>query len=130
MNRNLTIGLVVVFGLLLVYLFVVQRPKDLVADVTATPRVTTYVWTTSADQITGFRIDDHVKNAAVAVAGDGAGGWTLTEPGPQPAEPTAVTQAVTSLSALTVAATVTSTTDMALFGVLSPTYTLDVTLVD
>ena len=130
MNWKLTVGLVVVFVALLAYAVFVQRPKDLAAEVTPTTRATSYVWTTSADQITGFRIEDRVNQTAVAVASDGAGGWTLTEPGPQPADPTKVSTTAGSLAALTVAATVTSTTDLTPFGVLSPTYQLDVTLAD
>ena len=85
MNRKLTIGLVVVFAVLLVYVLVIQRPKDIAADVTATPRPTVYLWTITPDQVSGFRLEDRVNGLAVAVSHEASGAWTLVEPGPQPA---------------------------------------------
>ncbi len=130
MNRKLTLGMVVVFAALLVYVLVIQRPKDLAAEATPTARPTVYLWTVTPEQVSGFRIEDRVNSQVVAVSRDASGAWTLIEPGPQPAEPTAVTTAVITLAGLTVATTITSTTDFALFGVLSPTYQLQLTLVD
>jgi hypothetical protein len=130
MNRKLTIGLVIVFAVLLLYVLVIQRPKDLAADLTPTPRVTAAVWTVTAEQVSGFRLEDRVNGRAVAVARDAGGAWTLAEPGPQPADQTAATSAVSGLVGLTVANTITSTTDLTLFGVLSPTYQLEINLLD
>ena len=67
MNRKLTIGLVVVFGALLVYVLLVQRPKDLAADVTPTARVTEYLFAVSADQVSGLRVEDRVNGTAAAL---------------------------------------------------------------
>jgi hypothetical protein len=130
MNRNLTIGLVAVALLLGAYVLFVQRPRDIAAQVTPTTRATEYLWTLTADQVTGLRLDDRAGGRAVELAKDVAGAWTLVEPGPQPADETAATSALSSLTGLTINATLTTTTDLAPFGVLSPTYRLSVTLLD
>ncbi len=130
MNVKLTIGLVVVLGILVLYLVVVQLPKDTIAALTPTPRVTAYLWAITPDKIGAVRLEDHVNSRAVAFNRDASGAWTLTEPGPQPADPNAATQAITALAGLTVANTITSTTELTPFGVLSPTYQLQVTLTD
>ncbi|MCC7359385.1 MAG: DUF4340 domain-containing protein [Anaerolineales bacterium] len=131
MNRKLTIGLVVVFGALLVYVLLVQRPKDLAADVTPTARVTEYLFAVSAEQVSGIRVEDRVNGMSAALMRDAASGvWTLAEPGPQPADQALAANAATALTGLTIANTVTSTTDLTLFGVLSPTYQLALTLTD
>ena len=131
MNRKLTIGLVVVFGALLVYVLLVQRPKDLAADVTPTARVTEYLFAVSADQVSGLRVEDRVNGTAAALTKDAANGvWTLAEPGPQPADQALAANAAGALTGLTIANTVTSTTDLSLFGVLSPTFQVQITLTD
>jgi len=130
MNRKLTIGMVIVFAVLVLYLLVIQRPRDLIAAITPTPRVTAYLWAITPDQISGFRLEDRVNSRAVALSRDASGAWSLTEPGPQPADQNGANQAVTALAGLTVVTTITSTTELSVFGVLSPTYQLQITLTD
>jgi hypothetical protein len=130
MNRKLTIGLVVVFALLLLYVLIIQRPKDIAADVTPTAQSPAYVWAISPEQVSGFRLEDRVNDRALALTLDASGLWTLAEPGPQPADQAAASSAVTTLAGLMVANAITTTTDLTLFGVLSPTYQLEVSLID
>jgi hypothetical protein len=130
MNRNLTIGLVVVALLLGAYVFFVQRPRDLAAEVTPTTRPTEYLWTLTAEQVSGVRLEDRANGRAVELAKDAAGTWSMVEPGPQPADQAAATTATSGLTSLTVNTTLTTTTDLAPFGVLSPTYRLTVNLTD
>jgi hypothetical protein len=66
----------------------------------------------------------------VELVKDGVGIWSLVEPGPQPADQTAATTAASSLANLIINTTLTTTTDLAPFGVLSPTYRLSVNLID
>ncbi len=127
MNRNLSIGLVAVALLLGAYVLFVQRPRDLAANVTPTTRVTEYLWTLTSDQVSSFRVEDLAASRAVELTKDAAGVWSLVTPGPQPAEQGAVTSALGNITGLTVNTTLTTTTDLAPFGVLSPTYRLTVT---
>lgn len=130
MNRNLTIGLVAVALLLGAYILFVQRPRDLAANVTPTTRVTEYLWTLTADQVSAFRVDDLAGGRTVELTKEADGSWALVMPGPQPAEAGAVTSALGNIAGLTLNATLTTTTDLTLFGVLSPTYRLTVTRSD
>jgi hypothetical protein len=130
MNRNLTIGLVVVFAGLLLYVLLVERPGGPGENATPTAPTTSYLWTLTADQITGMRLEDRVNDRAVELAKDASGAWSLQEPGPQPAEQTSASAAISGLTSLAVNTTITTTTDLAPFGVLSPTYRLQVSLTD
>jgi hypothetical protein len=130
MNRRLTIGLVVVFAALAVYVLVVQAPKDNAASATATVVPATYLWTVRADQINGVHIVDRVKGKAVDLVKDAGGAWSLAQPGPQPADQARAAQDVSSLMTLAVNNTITTATDLAAFGVLSPTLTVEVDLAD
>jgi hypothetical protein len=130
MNRNLTIGLVVVFAGLLLYVLLVQRPGSGGVDATPTVPATSYLWTLTADQITGMRLEDRANDRAVELAKDASGAWSLQEPGPQPAEQTSAASAISGLTNLAVNTTITTTTELSPFGVLSPTYRLRVSLTD
>ena len=132
MNRNTTIVLVLVFAVVAVYVLVVQLPKDkaATAEGTGTAVVTTYLWTVTADNVTGLRVVDHVRSLEFALAKDAGGAWTITAPAPQLPDQAAVGRAIGGLGLLTVDSTITSTTDLSVFGVLSPTHTIEVTLAD
>jgi hypothetical protein len=132
MNRTTTIVLVVLAAALLLYALVVQNPKDrAAAEATptgdATPRT---VWTATADQIVRLRVAEPSTNRSVVVAKDAAGTWTVTEPSAGPADPNRLLTLTSSVASLSVTGVVTTTTDLAQFGVLSPTYTLEVGLAD
>ena len=132
MNRTTTIVLVVVFAVLALYVVLVQGPRDRAAA-EATPTAGTtpqVVWETTADQVTSLRVTEPATGRSVALAKDAAGAWTVTEPQAGPADPTALSSATSSAANLSVNGVVTSTTDLAPYGVLSPTYTLEVGLAD
>lgn len=130
MNRRLTIGLVVVFAGLLLYVLMVERPGQDGANATATLPATTYLWTLTADQITGMRLEDRVGGGVVDLAKDASGAWALNAPGPQPADQAKAAAAISGLTSLAVNSSITTTTDLSGFGVLSPTYQLRVRLLD
>jgi hypothetical protein len=92
--------------------------------------VTTYLWTLTTEQITGLRLEDRANGRAVDLAKDASGAWQLNEPGPQPADQTSAASAISGLATLTVNSTITTSTDLSAFGVLSPTYRLQVRLAD
>jgi len=130
MNRRLTIGLVVVFAALVVYALVVQAPKDQAASQTPTTAPVTYLWTIRADQVIGVHVVDRVTNKAMDLVKDAGGVWSLVKPGPQPAEQSLAASDASSLTTLQVDGTITTATDLAAFGVLSPTLTVEVDLSD
>src|SRR4051794_23715793 len=130
MNRRLTIGLVVVFAALAVYALVVQVPKDKAGEATPTTAPVTYLWTVRADQVNGVHVLDRVSGQGMDLVKDAAGSWSLLKPGPQPAEQALAAADVTSLMTLATNGTITTATDLAAFGVLSPTMTIEVDLAD
>jgi hypothetical protein len=121
---------VVVFAGLLLYVLLVERPGNAGENATPTVPATSYLWTLTADEITGLRLEDRANGRAVELAKDASGAWGLQEPGPQPAEQTSAASAISGLTSLAVNTTITTTTDLAPFGVLSPTYRLQVSLAD
>lgn len=133
MNRNTTIVLVVLFAALLIYLLAVQLPKDRVAA-EATPTVSasasTPLWAVTADQITGVRLVNLALQQSVAFSKDAQGIWSVTEPEAQPADQAQASNAAAQIAGLSVGNTITTATDLASFGVLSPTYSVEVKLAD
>ena len=132
MNRTTTIVLVVVFAALGLYALLVQVPKDRAAAAATptadtTPRV---VWVTTADQVNRLRLAEPATGRSVAVAKDAQGLWTVTEPTAGPADADALLSVTSNAAALSVTSVVTTTTDLAPFGVLDPQYTLEVGLAD
>jgi len=131
MNRKLTIGLLVVFAALAVYALVVQVPKDnAAANTTATVAPVAYLWTVKADQINGVHVVNHVSGQGLDLVKETAGTWSLVRPGPQPAEQSLAASDASGLMTLAVDGTITTATDLASFGVLSPTLTVEVDLSD
>ena len=132
MNRTTTIVLVVVLAALALYTVLVQNPRDRAAaeatpTVDTTPRV---VWETTADQITSLRVSEPGASRSVAVAKDAQGTWTVTDPEAGPADANRLLSLTANAAALSVTSVVTTATDLAAYGVLDPTYTLEVGLAD
>ena len=113
------------------YVLLVQVPKDkAAASATGTPSSVQYLWTLSTDQVTGLRVVDRARGSEVALVKDAGGAWTLTSPAGQVTDQAAAGTAIGGLGTVIVDGTITSTTDLTAFGVLSPTYTIEVTLAD
>jgi hypothetical protein len=132
MNRTTTIVLVVVLAALALYTVMVQNPRDqAAAEATPTgdalPQV---VWTTTGDQIVSLRVTDTAANRSVGVQKDAQGTWTVTEPTAGPADGNRLLSLTNSVALMSVTSVLTSTTDLAQYGVLSPTYTLELGLAD
>ena len=129
MNRNTTLALVAAFGLLVLYLIFVQRPKEQAAlNATPTPGSGGPVWTLTSDQVVGFRVTD-ASGQTLALQKDGNGLWALTEPEARLADQNKAANAVTQLIGLSYSEQIT-VTDLSAFGVLSPTFALEVMLAD
>jgi len=132
MNRNTTIVLVMAFGLLLLYVLLVQRPRD-EAAANATPTVSPRpgpVWSFTSDQVAEFGITDLPKNRNVTVAKDAQGVWMVTAPEARRADESQISSKVGQLANLSVSTIITKSADLSPFGVLSPTYTIGVKLAD
>jgi hypothetical protein len=122
---------VLVLAVLAVYVLLVQVPKDkAAASVTPSAAPATYLWTARADQINGVHLADKVKGQGFDLIKAPGGAWTLAQPGPQPADQSRAAADIDSLTTLTVNSVITTATDLAPFGVLSPTFTMEVDLAD
>lgn len=131
MNRNTTLVLVAVFGALLLYVLLVQRPREqAAAEATATPGPGGPVWTISSEQVAGVRLVDHAQNREVAFSKDGQGIWKVTEPEAREADQQTASSTASQVTTLHASTILTNVADLAAFGVLSPTYTLEVSLTD
>ena len=121
--------MVLIFAALAVYTLVVQVPKDnAAANVTPTTAPAVYLLAFQASQTTGVHVVDRVTGQGVDLVTDSSGAWTLLKPGPQPAEQALAAADVTGLMTLAVNGTITTATDLASFGVLSPTMTVEIDL--
>ena len=131
MNRNTTLALVAVFGALLLYVLLVQKPKEkAAAEATPTPGLGGSVWTIPADQVAGVRVVDHAQDRSVAFSKDGQGIWKVTEPEAREADQQQASSSAAQFTSLFATTIITNATDLTVFGVLSPTYTLEVNLTD
>jgi hypothetical protein len=132
MNRNTTLILVIALGVLVLYVLLVQRPKDeAAASATPTPGVTTQrVWEVGNEQVTGFWLVEMSSGKSLAVTQDPQGGWRVTLPKDRPADLAQVTGAISRFTGLSVSTSITNPADLKPFGVLTPTYTLGVRLAD
>jgi len=130
MNRNQTFALLIVFGLLLIYVLLVQQPKDqAAAEATPTPAPTSpAVWSLTSDQITAFTIS-RVPSGTVTLAKDTAGVWLVTEPQASSADQTTMPRWLSQLSNLS-ASMVIPAGDLAQYGLTDPVYTIAVTQAD
>jgi hypothetical protein len=133
MSRTTTIVLLVLLAALAGYVLLVQVPRDqAAAQATATPNPFSaqYLWALTVDQVAAVRVEDRAGGRSVAFRKDATGAWAVTEPVAGPADALAAADAASQVTQLSVAATLTDTTDLAPFGVLSPTHTLEVRLTD
>lgn len=135
MNRNTTIALVVIFAALLVYVLVVQRPADEAAQ-NATPTAGAVtsgpLWgTLTGDQVLSVRVEDRAQGRSVAFGrAEAAASWGVTEPESKSADQLAAASNVATLATLTYQSQFTPGAGLEAFGVLSPTYVIEIKLVD
>lgn len=132
MNRNTTLALVIVFGLLLIYVLLIQRPKD-EATANATPTIAptpSRVWNFDPQQVTGFGIVEIASGRSVTVTHKPEGGWQVTSPEDRPADEGQITTLLSQLAGLSVSTLITNPAELSAFGVLAPSYTLGVQFAD
>lgn len=135
MNRNLTIGLVIVFVALLLYVLLVQRPtQEAQANATPTPSTSAatagVLWEgVTADQILSVSVTgpDGTMTFGRASASEA---WAITAPEAQVADQLQAAQNAATVANLRYSNIITTVTDLAPFGVLSPMYQIEVKLAD
>ncbi len=136
MNRRTTWILVGLAALLAAYVWYSGRPNSGAASGTATPGIPTPIpgsgplFNTTAEQITGLWVMDMAANSSVALSKDTQGNWQVTSPEARPADLTQAQSWASQFANVYVSTVITTATDLTPFGVLSPTYTLGVKLVD
>lgn len=131
MNRKTTVILLVVFAVLggIAY-YLNTNPEAAGKTPTPTFPVSSLVWELTDRPLIGFRVVDHSAGAAFAAIQDETGNWKVTEPGEGDADPIQMLSATSSLNSLYISRTITETTDMSEFGLLSPLFTVEVTTAD
>ena len=136
MNRRTTWILVGLAALLAAYVWYSGQPRGNAAAGTETPSVPTPIpgsgplFNTTAEQIAGVWIVDMAANRSVALSRNAEGNWEVTSPDVRPADPNQAQSWASQFATVFVSTVITQTTDLTPFGVLSPTYTLGVKLVD
>jgi uncharacterized protein DUF4340 len=135
MNRRTTLILVGLAALLAVYVWYSGRPGSNAAG-TGTPSLPTPIpgsgalFKATAEQIAGMSIVDKAGNRSVALSKDAQGNWQVTAPDVRPADPTQAQSWASQFANVFVSTVITQSTDLTPFGVISPTYTAGVKLVD
>ncbi|MGQ0603590.1 MAG: DUF4340 domain-containing protein [Anaerolineales bacterium] len=137
MDRRTTLILVAVFAALLLYVLLVQRPADeAAANATPTPGVqaapTGAVWAgVTADQIIGVTVEDRAGGRQVAFGRNTPQeSWAVTAPEAGPADQLQAATDAAALINVQFSNVLTPTGDLAAFGVLSPTFTVEIKLAD
>jgi len=127
MSRRNTLILLAVLILLGGYTYFYQTKKN-GPQPTATAAPNTSVWAITADQISGLQISEPGTGQVVAVNKTGPSQWQVTQPTSQPADPSQLDTLPSNLATLTFMSNITTSTDLAPFGLVTPTYTLQMTL--
>ncbi|MCS6909720.1 MAG: DUF4340 domain-containing protein [Anaerolineales bacterium] len=136
MNRNTTLILLGIFALLLIYVLLTQNAAPGSASATSTLAPTSAVsgplWSgVTADQVLRVHVTNRVTNKSVAFGRDSVeASWSVSEPETQPADQLTAANNVATLVNLQYRNLITATTDLSVFGVLSPTHRLEIGLVD
>lgn len=133
MNRKPTLILVGAFFVLLLYFLFVQRPKEEAAkNATPTQAATSggALWSFTADQITGARVVDNVGLRTMAISMNTTGVWAVLQPTPAPADQLQAGDVINRLAGLRYTSVLTQVANLDDFGVLSPTYTIELTTAD
>lgn len=128
MNRKTTLILLSVLILLGLYTWWLQASPPSPAAPTPAPAAKTKVWEFAADQVAGFQVTDSASGQSVGVSKNALGQWNVMKPETKPADPNQINLLTASLSNLSYSANITSTTDLAPFGLASPTLALQVDL--
>ncbi len=129
MNRRTTLILVGVFVVLGLYaLWLENSTKNQPAKPTPTPTVQAILWSFTADQVAGLQVTDNTSGQSVVVKKDAQGQWNVEKPEAGLANSTTVASIMSNLVSLSVMANITSTTDLAQFGLAKPAFTVQTDL--
>ncbi len=132
MNRRTTwilVGALIVLGGLA---YVLNANPDAFGGPTATPTQggPTVLWTLDPASLEAFSVMDVTQNLTFSASVDASGIWSISQPQPGEADQTQLSSLANSLGALPVNRTITETTDLTDFGLLSPDYLLEVKQLD
>ncbi len=129
MNRRTTLILVSVFVVLGLYTWWLETSsKNQAAKPTPAPTAQAMLWSFTADQVTGLQVTDNTSGQSVVVKKDAQGQWNVVKPEARLADSSTVGSATSSLINLSIMANITSTTDLAQFGLVKPPFTLQTDL--
>ncbi len=133
MNRRTTWILLVALAILGALAYYLNTNPDAFSTATPTPTTSaepTTLWSLDTANVLSFSVVDNVNKVTFSAAVDANGTWVITQPEPGEADQTQLSSLASSLGALYVNRTITETTDLGEFGLLSPDYTLEVTQID
>jgi hypothetical protein len=86
------------------------------------------VWDFTADQVAGFQITDTASGQSLVVKKEAQGNWSVVKPEAKPADPAQISTLTSDLANLSFMANITSTTDLAPFGLTKPAFALQADL--
>lgn len=121
-----TLVLFIVLGALVAFVAYTNNAQK----AAATPAPTNYVWELTTPDVSAVEIVDNAAQKGVALAKDPAGIWQITSPVAEAADPAQGDQAASFVSTMYVRRTLTETTELGEYGLLTPLYTLSVTKTD
>ena len=132
MNRRTTwilVGALIILGGLA---YVLNTNPDTFGGPTATPTQggSTSLWTLNPANIESFSVVDTTQALTFSASVDANGVWSISQPQPGEADQTQLSTLANSLGSLSVSRTITETTDLTDFGLLSPDYILEVKKLD
>lgn len=133
MNRRTTWILIGALAILSALAYYLNVNPDAFSTATPTPTASAEpatLWSLDTANVLSFSVVDNVNKVTFSAAVDGDGIWAITQPQPGEADQTQLSSLASSLGFLYVNRTITETTDLGEFGLLSPDYTLEVTQID
>ncbi len=132
MNRKTTLILVIVLAVLGLFTWWLQTsPQGKAASATPTPTVVASnpLWEgVTSDQVSGLQVTDNISGTSVVVTKDSLGVWNVVKPEARMADSNTITSLLGTFTTLAVMTDITSTTDLAPFGLITPTYGLQADL--
>ncbi|MCC7118218.1 MAG: DUF4340 domain-containing protein [Anaerolineales bacterium] len=124
-----TIIMVVVFLGLIVAMILINRKKEAAATQATPTAGTAYVFSAADGAISSFKVEAQ-DGSAVELTRDSKNAWGLTLPEKVEADPSAAEAAVTQVQALTIVSSEIKGSDLSVYGLDKPAYTITVIFAD
>jgi hypothetical protein len=132
MDRKTTIGLVVIFALLGLYVAIVQKPQEqasTAATATAVAGKDIPLWDFPLDDVLAVRLDDLTQVRSVAFEKNAQGVWNVTQPTAGPGDVVLAERIVGDLRRLYIVSEFPEASDQIAFGLDKPLYRVHVELI-